>query len=78
LSYPTVISDVAPDMTVYSEETFSTVAVVIPAEDGEEAIKVANGTRYGLSAGVITNDFNKWLEIAERADSVYSILLTRQ
>lgn len=67
--YPTVLTDVTPDMLVYSEETFGPVAVVIPVNDAEEAIKVANDTRYGLSAGVITKDVNKALEIAERVES---------
>jgi acyl-CoA reductase-like NAD-dependent aldehyde dehydrogenase len=67
--YPTVLTGVTPDMLVYSEETFGPVAVVIPVKDSEEAIRVANDTRYGLSAGVITNDVNKGLEIAERVES---------
>lgn len=63
--YPTVLTNVTENMKVFSEETFGPVAPVIVVEDAEEAIRVANNSRYGLSAGVITRDFQKGLEIAE-------------
>lgn len=66
---PTILVNVTSDMQVYSEETFGPIAVLIPVSDIEEAIEVANDTRYGLSAGVITRDMNKGLEIAERVES---------
>ncbi len=67
--YPTVLTDVTEDMKVFSEETFGPVVPLIVAEDAEEAVRVANNSRYGLSAGVITRDFQKGLEIAERLES---------
>lgn len=67
--YPTVLADVTEDMKVFSEETFGPVAPVIVVEDAEEAIRVANNSRYGLSAGVITRDFEKGLAIAERLET---------
>jgi len=67
--YPTVLKDVTPDMSVYKEETFGPVAVVMEADDSEEAVRIANDTNYGLSAGVITQDFMKGLDIAERIES---------
>ena len=67
--YPTVLTNVTEDMKVFSEETFGPVAPVIVVEDAEEAVRVANSSRYGLSAGVITRDFQKGLEIAERLES---------
>ena len=67
--YPTVLTDVTEDMKVFSEETFGPVAPVIVVEDTEEAIRVANNSRYGLSAGVITRDFEKGLSIAERLET---------
>lgn len=67
--YPTVLTNVTEDMKVFSEETFGPVAPVIVVEDAEEAVHVANSSRYGLSAGVITRDFQKGLEIAERLES---------
>lgn len=67
--YPTVLMDVTEDMKVFSEETFGPVAPVIIVEDTEEAIRMANNSRYGLSAGVITRDFEKGLSVAERLES---------
>lgn len=67
--YPTVLADVTPDMAVFTEETFGPVAPVMVVEDAEEAIRVANDTVYGLSAGIITRDLQKGLELAERIES---------
>lgn len=67
--YPTVLSEVTEDMKVLQEETFGPVAPVIVVEDAEEALRVANNSRYGLSAGVITRDFEKGLSIAERLET---------
>ena len=67
--YPTVLTDVTADMKVFSEETFGPVAPVIVVQDADEAVTVANNSRYGLSAGIITRDFEKGLAIAERIES---------
>ena len=67
--YPTVLTNVTPDMNIAREETFGPVAPIIIVEDADEAVRVANDTRFGLSAGVITSDFQKGLEIAERLES---------
>jgi acyl-CoA reductase-like NAD-dependent aldehyde dehydrogenase len=67
--HPTVLTGVTPAMRIYTEETFGPVAPIVVVDDVEEAIRVANDTRYGLSAGIITNDFNKGLAIAERIES---------
>jgi len=67
--YPTVLTNVTPDMNIAREETFGPVAPIIIVEDADEAVRVANDTRFGLSAGVITSDFLKGLEIAERLES---------
>ena len=67
--YPTVLTNVTPDMDIAREETFGPVAPVIIVEDADEAVRVANDSRFGLSAGVITGDFQKGLEIAERLES---------
>lgn len=67
--YPTVLTHVTPDMNIAREETFGPVAPIIIVEDADEAVRVANDTRFGLSAGVITSDFLKGLEIAERLES---------
>ena len=67
--YPTVLTDVTPDMNIAREETFGPVAPIITVEDADEAVRVANVSRFGLSAGVITGDFQKGLDVAERLES---------
>lgn len=52
---PTVIADVRPEMTVVREETFGPVSPIITFRDIDEAIRIANGTAYGLSSAVCTN-----------------------
>ena len=52
---PTVLDRVAPDMTVVREETFGPVSPVIRFSTVEEAIRIANGTSYGLSSALCTN-----------------------
>jgi acyl-CoA reductase-like NAD-dependent aldehyde dehydrogenase len=53
---PTMYTEVQPDMTIAQEEVFGPVLVVLKFTDPEEAISLANGTNYGLVAGVYTND----------------------
>ena len=53
---PTVFADVTPDMTIAREEIFGPVLVIIPFEDEDEAIAIANDTPYGLAAFLQTGD----------------------
>lgn len=53
---PTVLTGVTPDMTIAQEEVFGPVLVVMPFDDEEEALTLANGTRFGLAAAVWTQD----------------------
>jgi aldehyde dehydrogenase (NAD+)/betaine-aldehyde dehydrogenase len=53
---PTVFANVAPDMTIAREEVFGPVLSILTYDDPEEAIAHANGTDYGLCAGVYTKD----------------------
>ncbi|MFN8542586.1 MAG: aldehyde dehydrogenase family protein, partial [Candidatus Binatia bacterium] len=53
---PTLLTDVTPDMRIAQEEVFGPVTSVIPADDDDEAIAIANATRFGLSAAVFTRD----------------------
>ena len=62
---PTLLADITPDMKIYYEETFGPVASIIAVDNAEEALKVANDTTYGLSAGVITKDLEKALFLGE-------------
>jgi acyl-CoA reductase-like NAD-dependent aldehyde dehydrogenase len=62
---PTIFSGVLPGMRIAQEEIFGPVVSVIRAEDLSEAIRIANGTQYGLSASIYTRDVNA-TAIAER------------
>jgi putative phosphonoacetaldehyde dehydrogenase len=52
---PTVLDRVRPEMTVAREETFGPVSPIIGFADIDEAIRISNGTAYGLSSGICTN-----------------------
>ncbi|HEY4690384.1 MAG TPA: aldehyde dehydrogenase family protein [Anaerolineae bacterium] len=67
--YPTVLTDVKSNMRVFTDQTFGPVAPIIVVDDAEEALQVANNSKYGLSSGIITHDFNKALEMAQRLDT---------
>jgi acyl-CoA reductase-like NAD-dependent aldehyde dehydrogenase len=56
---PTVFTDVAPGMRVAQEEIFGPVTAVIPTNSLDEAVEIANGVRYGLSAAIYTQDVNR-------------------
>jgi succinate-semialdehyde dehydrogenase / glutarate-semialdehyde dehydrogenase len=58
---PTVLTNVAPGMPAYEKEIFGPVAAIIPVENTEEALRVANDTAYGLGAAL----FSKNIEAAE-------------
>jgi aldehyde dehydrogenase (NAD+)/betaine-aldehyde dehydrogenase len=63
---PTVFSDVTPDMTIAQEEIFGPVLVLIPYDDEEQAIAIANDTIYGLAAGVWSGDADRANRVARR------------
>ncbi len=63
---PTVLSDVRKGMPAYDEELFGPVAAIIPVEDEEDAIRVANDTVFGLGAAVFTSDIQRGEEIATK------------
>src|SRR5258706_15551464 len=56
---PTVFTDVAPDMRIAQEEIFGPVTSVIPTKSLDEAVEIANGCRYGLSAAIYTSNVNR-------------------
>jgi acyl-CoA reductase-like NAD-dependent aldehyde dehydrogenase len=63
---PTLITDVTPEMRILKEETFGPVIVITPVDNAEEAIHLANDTRFGLTASVWTSNERRGLEIARR------------
>jgi acyl-CoA reductase-like NAD-dependent aldehyde dehydrogenase len=65
---PTVITDVRPSMSVYEEEIFGPVMPIVSFDDVDEAVALANSTRYGLAAYVWTNDVRTAMRAAERLD----------
>jgi acyl-CoA reductase-like NAD-dependent aldehyde dehydrogenase len=66
---PTILADVPSGARIHSEETFGPVLVAQPADDADEAVAVANATRYGLSAGLITGDNQRGFALARRIDA---------
>jgi len=52
---PTVLDRVRPEMTVVREETFGPVSPIVTFNDIDDAIRISNGTAFGLSSGICTN-----------------------
>lgn len=63
---PTVFTEVTSDMTIAREEIFGPVLMVMPFDDIEEAIALANDTDYGLAASVWTKNLDKALMVTRR------------
>jgi aldehyde dehydrogenase (NAD+) len=63
---PTVFADATNDIAISREEIFGPVLPVIPFDDEEEAIRIANHTSYGLASGIQTGDLGRGLRLADR------------
>jgi acyl-CoA reductase-like NAD-dependent aldehyde dehydrogenase len=65
---PTVIASAGPELKVSCEEVFGPLCTVTPYDTLDEGIALANGTRYGLQAGIFTRDVKSALHAAERLE----------
>ncbi|MGD8710642.1 MAG: aldehyde dehydrogenase family protein, partial [Ectothiorhodospiraceae bacterium] len=63
---PTVFADVTPEMEIAREEVFGPVIAALPFDTEDEAIALANGTDYGLVAGVFTRNLDRAFRTAHR------------
>ncbi len=63
---PTVFTNVRPEMTIAQEEIFGPVLAIIPYADEEDAVRIANGTHYGLAGGVWSKDVARARRVARR------------
>ncbi|MEU9981472.1 aldehyde dehydrogenase family protein [Streptomyces sp. NPDC050856] len=66
---PTVFADVTPDMAIAQEEIFGPVLSVLRYEDEEDALRIANGTVYGLGGAVWAGDDAEAVAFARRMDT---------
>ncbi|MGZ4703261.1 MAG: aldehyde dehydrogenase family protein [Acidimicrobiales bacterium] len=63
---PTLFTDVDNSMTIAQEEIFGPVLVVIPYEDEDDAVRIANDSNYGLSGGILSSSVEHSLAVARR------------
>jgi aldehyde dehydrogenase (NAD+) len=63
---PTLFADVTNDMTIAREEIFGPVLCMIPFEDDDDAVRIANDSTYGLAGGVTSGDLERAKAVARR------------
>jgi glyceraldehyde-3-phosphate dehydrogenase (NADP+) len=65
----TILDNVDPEMRVSKDELFGPAVAVTPFSDIDEAIRLANATRYGLSAAIFTQDIDRAMKFAKEVES---------
>ena len=63
---PTVLENLKPGMPAYDDELFGPVASLIKAKDNDDAMRIANDSRYGLGGGIFSKDEKKAIELAKK------------
>ncbi|GAA1862589.1 5-carboxymethyl-2-hydroxymuconate semialdehyde dehydrogenase [Microbacterium koreense] len=66
---PTVFADVSPDARIFQEEIFGPVVAIAPFDTDDEALTLANDTKYGLAAYVWTSDLKRAHNFAQQVDA---------
>lgn len=66
---PTVFVDVPPDSELFQEELFGPIVSITPFEDEQQAVQLANDSRFALGSGVWTNDVKRAHRVAERLEA---------
>jgi len=71
---PTVLADVDPDSSLGQDEVFGPVLAVMSFTDEEDAVRIANGVQYGLTASIWTNDIRTAHRMAHVVDAGYILI----
>ncbi|MBA3783196.1 MAG: aldehyde dehydrogenase [Nocardioides sp.] len=66
---PTVVESTSTDEKVWREEVFGPVVAVMPFDDEEEAVTLANDSEYGLSGSIFTNDLGRGMRVARGVEA---------
>jgi acyl-CoA reductase-like NAD-dependent aldehyde dehydrogenase len=66
---PTVVDEVTNKMRVYTEESFGPLLAIIRVNSDAEAIRIANDTKYGLSAAVFSSDITRAIKVSQKIES---------
>ena len=66
---PTILTDITPDNPAYYEEFFGPVALFFRVKDEDEAVRLANDSRFGLGGSVFTSDVQHGIEVAKRIET---------
>lgn len=69
LCVPAILDNVDPEMRVSRDELFGPAVAITPFSDIDEAIRLANSTRYGLAAGIFTQDVDRAFKFAREVES---------